>query len=340
MNNRNIINTTQHSTEEKSLLDSFTRKTFQTLVTASAVGAAVYPMEISKYGKQTGMSISFFSLLASNYKLLMQGFLNAQKASLAKNTAITQSGTVHASFVETMSASKEMSPNKDLSEFRVKTTTALPLSVKVPASIATAFTIGLLDTLGTNYYSNLKLINSIGKKVALPTFCDKFTFFRQGFVPRISKNFSNAFLFCGSEMFLMQPMTALLPPEKYGNANSILTTVLAGSLAGVATNGWEVIYSNMIKNMDFKTLQTPSMRATLKQLYKEKGAGVFFSGAIRSAQITTIAYAVIKMVDRVFSKNSNKEKISSSMFSLFDNRQEGKYALDDRRSQRMAIFGT
>lgn len=259
------------------------RPVVQTVTTGVGVATVLYPIELIQTRLQLNATVSgagWSSYFLANTRLIFNGFLHANRASLVKNSVISQKEAVH-------------EPMNDL----VNERDMHPTNKKITAAMGSSLVIGLLDTGFTNFFANMRVFNSIGVDPVFINLKQKIAFAATGFNPRFIRNGAGAFFCISSSTLLEEPLEAYLPAEKFGITSNVISTVSLGSISGVLTNGLDVVYKRKVSNTCLETLKSPRAFDVAKEIYVKEGMRAFMRGSWLSAVCSVMAFGTINGID-------------------------------------------
>lgn len=275
------------------------RPLIQTLGTGLVIASACYPIELLQTRRQVSQTpqqrlFTVSSSLLSNWRPLLAGYCHANKSSLMKNSVISTREPVHSRVNEVLGDKESMSDVEvhNHAESSQKAT----MQQKLKATVVTSMLIGSLDTLFTNYFSNMRIQNALGHNPVF-SMAQKLRFARVGAIPRFGKNGTNALFCIGASTILKDPLEQILPHEHYGASAQAAATIVSGCCGGLLANTLDVIYKNTVNQTNLITLKAPDMLTVSRKLLAEGGARAFLRGSPHSMLTTVIAYAGIEAVD-------------------------------------------
>ncbi|EKD71247.1 MAG: hypothetical protein ACD_46C00230G0002 [uncultured bacterium] len=299
---------------------SWMKAASQAIFTSLGVATILYPLEIFQTRKQTFVNQKMpFTINSLALKSLWNGYLSSNKASLMKNSVM--SNRDHVQYHVDKAFEKD---NQQIHEEMIeKTHEEMTERKKFTSSFIASSIIGFFDTVSTQYWANLKIHQMLGQNHHF-SFPEKFKFSLIGFPTRYTKNYLNAFFCLSTVTILNEPFNQLFPAEQYGITAPIFTTLTAGIASGATTNAIEVIYKNQVNQADIKLGKTPSAYQVAKALFHYHGPSVFMRGAGWNIVSTTIAYGVINIIDMMMNHRSSNDalsvtntKVSSNKAALF-----------------------
>ncbi|STX28079.1 Uncharacterised protein [Legionella beliardensis] len=210
---------------------------------------------------------SFKSPVMFNYKTLMpfiQGYINANRMSLGKNTVIAQRDPV-SQHVESFIGEKgkeNTDPVGNNGRFNYN-------KYAVP-SIA-ALIITTLDMTFTQYYSNMRVFNTMGKVIELESLKQKFDFMRAGAPLRFVRNYGSTLACLATSTILREPIDAYIPHDTSPYIHNAATSLIASTVIAPGVNAFEWWYRNQMKQFNTQTFKTPSSWQVLKEAVKTSG---------------------------------------------------------------------
>lgn len=330
----------------------------QTLGTSVGIATMCFPLEVVQTLmqtsfhktdiKQSGSGSSRFRLIApflfnANGTLrvtqagLFEGYKSANKASFTKNTILTNTrDPIHKEVNQALEEKELTSGVQELHEGGQKGSQ----KNKLTPTIVTSVLVGGLDTLFTNYFSNMRVLNQLGIINENPayTILKKLRFGSMAFHARLLRNSMNALGCIAVTTVLEEPMDNLLPREKYGMKGNIITNIASGMIVGGSTHAIDTIYKNMIKNVDLSKFAVPGMIETGLQMKRQHGFRAFNKGMSMSMLQTIGAFLMINSMD-YYTKNilfspervrrAKEEQRANTRATFFENKGEQHQKIDE-----------
>ncbi len=294
-------NKNQPLTEQLSHLphEQLIKPIVQALGTGLVIASACYPIELLQTRRQVAQTpqqrlFTVSSSLLSNWRPLLAGYCHANKSSLMKNSVISTREPVHSRVNEVL-GDKESISDVEMHNYS-ESSTKSSMQQKLKATVITSMVIGSLDTLFTNYFSNMRIQNALGQNPMF-TMAQKLRFARVGAISRFGKNGTNALFCIGATTILKDPLEQILPRENFGASAQAAATIISGCSGGLVSNALDVIYKNTVNQTNLVTLKAPDMLTVSRKLLAEGGAKAFLRGSPHSMLTTVIAYAGIEAVD-------------------------------------------
>ena len=268
-----------------------------TRMVATSVGVAsvLYPLDVYKTRLQVDaksskvtMGVAGSSPFMWSYRVVapfVSGFINANKSSLIKNSVLSNRETVSTS-VDALIAEKKIEQNA------LKKHQGLLLTTGVIAG---------LDTTFTQYYSNIRVLNSLGERPVL-SMLDKLAFAKEGALIRGSRNYLTTLACIGANALLSNQLTPYLPRSTNAFAHDATTSILAGFAIAPFINALDVIYKNKIKQIDMETLKTPGVGKVISTLWDKGKFAPFTRGSATTGVYTALAFMTINGISVLLDK--------------------------------------
>lgn len=252
------------------------------VTTASAVATVLLPLDIIKTRLQVGVvAVPQFGPALFN-RALIQNWVNVNKASLTKNTVISNRDAV-STRVETMIDDQGNKPN---------------FFKRHQGLLATTSIISILDTSFTQYYSNMSTLNSLGQEIPVLTRKQKLYFTKEGIVVRGGRNFITTLGLLSVNTVLSDFIHPWVSKEQV-LAHTVLTTIVAGFCVAPASNALDVIYRRKIAGVNLETLRTPPYRQLIRNVVGQEGFNPFFRGSLLSGIYTSAAFGTISGISYI-----------------------------------------
>lgn len=277
----------------------------RTIATSVAVATALYPVEVVRTQIQAGSRATSPFLWGSRaFVPLVNGFMAANKSSLVKNSVLSNKETVSTHIESTLG---ERPPETNV----------------LRRNQGLLFTTGIiagLDTIFTQYYSNIGVLNKLGSSPTMDMF-QKLQFAKEGMMIRATRNYVTTLACIGiSSNFIALTENAF--PQNKQFTNLTIGSIAAGFASAPLINSFDVLYKCKIKGFDLQSMRTPSYTDVAEQLWKEGKGRAFLRGTGITGCYTGLAFITINgvavLLDKhVFTKEQAKEKPAANPHSFF-----------------------
>ena len=269
-------------------------------VTSSTVATALYPLEVIITRLQTGTkgSLSLNPMLYSHQVLrpLISGYLTTQKASLVKNSVLSNKDKV-SEHIENLAGEKKPEPG---------------FLKKHQDMLLTSFIIANIDTLLTQYFANKRILNVLGEQLSL-SFLEKLKFAKEGLMLRGGKNFMTT-LGCISATTLFSDLfNPLISKEKHLFIHTAASSLVAGFMVTPVSNALDVIYKNKIKQMNLVTMKSPDFKKILTELVKSEGKKALLRGSLFNCISNSLGFIVVNGVAEMMNQSLFNQSSTSTI---------------------------
>lgn len=238
------------------------------LGTSVSIGTMFYPIEVFLTRLQTGTKTSFnFNPLMYSHAYLrtaVNGYMATLQSSTTKNFFLSNKGEVY-----------------ERSEGNVFLATAV---------------IAFMDTLCTQYPSNIRVLNSLGSNHHL-NMREKLLFAKEGMLIRGSKNFMTTLGCIATSTWVSDMINPIIPKYKNDYLHMAFTALISGCMVSPISNALDIIYKNKMKKFDPVTFTTPTYQEVIKELWASDGLKAFRRGALIISCSNTLAFALINGIN-------------------------------------------